>query len=546
MDLWHKTIGSVLDELAYKMPEHEAVVYNDRNYRRTWKELNDECDIVARAFMSLGIGKGDHVAIWATNIPEWLLTFFAAVKLGAVLVTINTAYKAYELKYLLSQSDTKLLVMSEGHKGTSYIEILRELCPDISGQNPEHLALSMFPCLHTVITVTEDKIDGMLNFRDLFAKAGQTSVSDFRALTESLSADEVINMQYTSGTTGFPKGVMLTHKGILNNGRFCGDSINFTKNDRLCIPVPFFHSFAISAIMECVSHGSTMVPIEYFRPEMVLKTVYDQKCTALHGVPAMFIIMLNHCNFNMYDLSSLRTGIIAGSPCLKSTMEDAINKMGMKDITIAYGLTEASPGCTISNADDDIGHRISTVGRDMPFCENVIVDSKTGEEVPDGLPGEFCTRGYHVMRGYYKMPEETSSVIDKDGFLHTGDLAVREKDGYYRIIGRIADTINRGGENIYPKEIEEFLITNSKIRNVQIVGVPSKIYGEEVAAFIVLKDGENMTEDEVKLFASKNIAGYKVPSFVFFVESFPMTASKKVQKFKLRKMATELITDIKS
>ena len=543
-ELWDRTIGSILDELAEKAPDKAAVIYNDRPYKRTWKEFNDECDRIARGLMALGVGKGDHVAIWATNIPEWLLTFYATVKLGAVLVTVNTAYRVFELQYLLAQSDTKVLVMGKGYRDTLYADIVNELCPDLKSQNPEHLMLPMLPCLRSIVTVDEEKgvQAGMLGFSELYKRADSVPFEVYRALTESLSSDEVINMQYTSGTTGFPKGVMLTHKNILNNGRFIGDNMKLSEKDRLCITVPLFHCFGmVLAMMACISHGTSMVPVEYFQTVKTMSAISEQKCTAVHGVPTMFIAMLGHPDFDKYDFSHLRTGIMAGSPCPIKTMQEVIDRMGMREITIVYGQTESSPGCTMSNADDTIEHKVATVGRDLPGCENKIVDLETGEEVPDGTPGEFCTRGYHVMSGYYKMPAATEQVIDKQGWLHTGDIAVREPDGYYRITGRAKDMIIRGGENIYPKGIEDFLYTHPDISDVQVIGVPSKKYGEEVMAFIILKPGRTLTEQQVKDYVAHNMARHKVPSYVAFVDEFPMTASNKIQKYKLRDMAVSML-----
>ncbi|HPF56924.1 MAG TPA: AMP-binding protein, partial [Clostridiales bacterium] len=516
-------------------------VYNDVPYRRTWKEFNDECDVIARGLLELGVGKGDHVAVWATNVPEWLLTFYATIKIGAVLVTVNTAYKVFELEYLLRQSDSKVLVMIDGWKSNSYVDIVNELCPMLANQNPERLKLPMLPCLKNILYVGEKTPAGMLNFNVLYERAKETPPEMLSALAEQLNADEVINMQYTSGTTGFPKGVMLTHKNILNNGRFIGDNMKFTENDRLCITVPLFHCFGmVLAMMACISHASTMVPVDMFNAEKVMRTLDNQKCTAVHGVPTMFIAMLEHPDFSKYNFSHLRTGIMAGSPCPIKTMQDVIDKMGMRDITIVFGQTEASPGCTMSTTDDTIERRVATVGRDLPGCENKIVDTETGETLGPGKPGEFCSRGYHIMKGYYKMPEATRQAIDKDGWLHTGDIAMVDEDGYYKITGRLKDMIIRGGENIYPKEIEDFLYHLPEVSDVQVVGIPSKKYGEEIMAFIVLKEGKTLTEEDVKNAVTKSMARHKTPAHVAFVKEFPMTASDKIQKFKLREMAVKI------
>ncbi len=540
VELWHKTIGGRLDELARDFPDREAVVYNDIDYRRTWKEFNDECNTVARGLMDLGVGKGDHVAIWATNIPEWLLTFYASVKIGAVLVTVNTAYRVFELEYLLRQSDTKVLVMGEGFRTTKYADIVNELCPTLAGQNPEKLMLPLLPCLKNVICTTEDTPSGMLNFKDLYKRAENVPFEVLKALEDDVEPDEIANMQYTSGTTGFPKGVMLTHKSILNNGRFIGDNMKFTENDRLCITVPLFHCFGmVLAMMACITHATTMVPVDFFQAEKVMRTLDDQKCTAIHGVPTMYIAMLEHPNFSKYKFY-LRTGIMAGSPCPIKTMEDVIEKMGMRDITIVFGQTEASPGCTMSSADDTIERKVNTVGRDLPGCENKIIDLVTGETLGPGQKGEFCSRGYHIMKGYYKMPEATAQAIDADGWLHTGDIAMVDEQGYYKITGRTKDMIIRGGENIYPKEIEDFMYHIPEISDVQVVGIPSKKYGEEVMAFVILKDGCTLTEEQVKETVMKNMARHKTPSHVAFVDEFPMNAAGKIQKFKLRELAIKI------
>lgn len=541
MEFIENTLGGVLDDLSKNNPNGWAVRYTDRNYFRTWKELNDEADLIARGMMSLGVKKGDHVAIWATNTPEWILTLFAAAKIGAVLVTVNTNFKILELEYLLRQSDTKLLVMIGGFKNNDYVATVNELLPELkttSGEiESEHL-----PFLKRVVFAGKETPEGMLNFEDLKILGGDFPVEIYEKNKKTLNTHDVVNMQYTSGTTGFPKGVMLTHYNILNNGKTIGDGMKFTKNDKLCITVPFFHCFGlVLAMMACITHGTTMVPVERYSPVPVMNAISVEKCTAVHGVPTMFIAMLEHAQFNNFDFSSLRTGIMAGSPCPIEVMKKVIDKMNMREIVIVFGQTEASPGCTMTTTSDSIDKRVNTVGRAFPGVECKIIDPESGEELPINTPGEFCARGYNIMKGYYKMPEATAQAIDKDGWLHTGDLCTVDEDGYYKVVGRIKDMIIRGGENIYPKEIEECLYTCDKVSDVQVIGVPSEAYGEEVMACVILKEGEEMTEEEVKEFVGARMAKHKVPRYVRFVDSFPTNAAGKIQKFKMREEAIEIL-----
>ncbi len=541
MEFIENTLGGVLDDLSKNNPNGWAVRYTDRNYFRTWKELNDEADLIARGMMSLGVKKGDHVAIWATNTPEWILTLFAAAKIGAVLVTVNTNFKIFELEYLLRQSDTKLLVMIGGFKNNDYVATVNELLPELkttSGEiESEHL-----PFLKRVVFAGKETPEGMLNFEDLKILGGDFPVEIYEENKKTLNTHDVVNMQYTSGTTGFPKGVMLTHYNILNNGKTIGDGMKFTKNDKLCITVPFFHCFGlVLAMMACITHGTTMVPVERYSPVPVMNAISVEKCTAVHGVPTMFIAMLEHAQFNNFDFSSLRTGIMAGSPCPIEVMKRVIDKMNMREIVIVFGQTEASPGCTMTTTSDSIDKRVNTVGRAFPGVECKIIDPESGEELPINTPGEFCARGYNIMKGYYKMPEATAQAIDKDGWLHTGDLCTVDEDGYYKVVGRIKDMIIRGGENIYPKEIEECLYTCDKVSDVQVIGVPSEAYGEEVMACVILKEGEEMTEEEVKEFVGARMAKHKVPRYVRFVDSFPTNAAGKIQKFKMREEAIEIL-----
>ncbi|MDD2269791.1 MAG: AMP-binding protein [Eubacteriales bacterium] len=535
-----KTLGDYLTSIADKYPNRTAIKYTDRDFKRTWKELNEEAETIAKAFLALGIKKGDHVAIWATNVPEWYLTLFATAKIGAVLVTVNTNYKVFEAEYLLKQSDTKLLVLIDGFKDADYIATMKELCPDVDKTDGNDVNSERLPCLKTMVYAGDKEHKGFLNWSKLYDLAKTVTEEEFRKASSGLDCHETINMQYTSGTTGFPKGVMLTHYNIINNGRVIGDGMAFTPEDRLCICVPMFHCFGlVLATMAAITHATEIIPIEAFHPKKVLDALQSEECTACHGVPTMFISMLDHPDFPNYHLPKLRTGIMAGSPCPIKVMEDVINKLHMRDIVIVYGQTESSPGCTMTTTTDSIEKRVSTVGRAFPGVEIKIIDPETGKTVPAGVPGEFCARGYNIMRGYYKMEEATKIAIDKDGWLHTGDLAVVDEEGYYKITGRIKDMIIRGGENIYPKEIEEFLYTLPKVKDVQVIGVPSVQYGEEVCAVIVLRDGEEMTEEEVKDAVRASMARHKVPKYVDFVDSFPMTASGKIQKYKMREAAIE-------
>ena len=538
-----RTISGQVEYIAEHYPSQPAVKYHKGfDYARTYAELDADCSRVAKAFLALGVKKGEHIAMWATNYPQWIMTLFGASKIGAVFVTVNTNYKIYEAEYLLKQSDSKVLVMNRGFKDCDYVEIMKELVPETSSCGDGEINSKRLPYLKRIITIDPD-IDepGMLTWEKFLSLGDGVSDAELAEAKAKTDIHDVVNIQYTSGTTGFPKGVMLTHYNVLNNGLSIGDCMKFSRDDRLCIPVPFFHCFGlVLAIMACITHGTTMVPVNYYRPLDVLETLDAEKCTAVHGVPTMFIAMLQHPRFKEFNLC-LRTGIMAGSPCPIEMMKRVINEMGMREITITYGQTEASPGCTMTTTDETLEHRVNSVGRSMPRVETKIIDPETGEELPDGQNGEFCARGYNIMKGYYKMPEATSQAIDKDGWLHTGDIACRGSDGYYKITGRIKDMIIRGGENIYPKEIEDFLYTHEKIRDVQVVGVPSVQYGEEICAFVIPNDGCTITEDEVKDYVKANMARHKVPKFVIITDSFPMNAAGKIQKYKLREQAVDVL-----
>jgi len=532
------TIGGLLDQMAERFPGNDALVYVDRGLRYSYLEFNEVCRRVAKGLLKLGVKKGDHVSIWATNVPEWVILSFATAKIGAVLVTVNTSYRTSELEYILKQSDSGYLFLVKGFKDIDYMETLYEVVPELRNSAPGTLRSEVLPCLKQVVYIGEETPAGTINFNDLYSLADAVSDEELREVERSIDIHEVVNMQYTSGTTGFPKGVMLTHYNLTNNGFYIGECMKFTEKDRLCIPVPFFHCFgSVLAVMASVTHGTAMVPIVTFNPLQVLQAIEQERCTAVHGVPTMFIAELEHPDFDKFDLASLRTGIMAGSVCPIEVMKRAVNDMHMTEITSVYGQTESSPGITQTRTEDSIELRVATVGRALPGAEVKIIDIETGATLPPGKQGELCARGYMVMKGYYKMPEETAKVIDADGWLHTGDLAVMDENGYCKITGRIKNMIIRGGENIYPKEIEEFLYTHPKVSDVQVYGVPDRKFGEQVMAAIVVKKGMEMTEDEVRDFCKGRIANYKIPRYVKFVDSYPMTASGKIQKFKLREMA---------
>jgi len=531
-------MGQLLEDIARRYPDNDALVYPDRDLRYSYREFDAVCDRVAKGLLAMGVRKGDHVAIWATNVPEWVVLQFASAKIGAILVTVNTNYKAVELEYVLKQSDSTTLFLVQGFKDTDYVETLYSVVPELRDAKPGELQSQSLPFLKNVVFLGDHDFAGMRRWSAIEALGQGVADDRLAAVKATLGEHEVINMQYTSGTTGFPKGVMLTHYNIINNGFNIGECMRFSENDRLCIPVPFFHCFGcVLGVLACVTHGSAMVPVEIFNPEVVLRTIASERCTAVHGVPTMFIAELDHPNFNRYDLSSLRTGIMAGSPCPTEVMKRVIREMYMTEITIAYGQTESSPVITQTRTDDPLELRVATVGRALPDVEVKIVDIETGETLSPGRQGELCTRGYLVMKGYYKMPDETARVIDADGWLHTGDLAVMDENGYCKITGRIKNMIIRGGENIYPREIEEFLYTYPKVADVQVYGVPDAKYGEQVMAAIKLKENTSATAEDIINFCRGSIANYKVPRYVKFVDEFPMTASGKIQKFKLREMA---------
>ena len=534
------TFPQVLDRMVEEFPDQYAFRYTTCDYTRTYKEFRDDVDTFARALISMGVKRGDHVAIWATNVPQWYITFWATVKIGAVLVTVNTAYKIYEAEYLLRQSDTHTLVMIDGYKDSDYVAIIKELCPELENtETGKPLYSKRLPFLRNVITV-DSRQKGCMTWEQAMERASETPLEEVFRRAALISKHDVCNMQYTSGTTGFPKGVMLTHYNVVNNGKNIGDCMDLSTADRLMIQVPMFHCFGmVLAMTAAMTHGTTMSPIPYFSPRVSLDCINREKITAFHGVPTMFIALLEHPDFEKTDFSHMRTGIMAGSPCPVKVMQDVIDKMHMSEICITYGQTEASPGCTMSKTTDSIDTRVNTVGGAMFGVECRIGDPETGETLPDGTDGEFLARGYNIMKGYYKMPEATAAAIDADGWLHTGDLARRDANGNFKITGRIKDMIIRGGENIYPKEIEDFIYTHPKVKDVQVIGVPDEQYGEEIMACVIVRDGETLTEDELRDYIRSHMAKHKTPRYISFVDSFPMNAAGKILKYKMRENAVE-------
>ena len=492
-------------------------------------------DTFARALIAMGVRAGHHVAVWATNIPQWYIAFWAVTKIGAVLVSMNTAYKIHEAEYLLRQSDTHTLIMIDGYRDSDYAGIMAELCPEAAATVPgQPLHCKRLPFLRNIITVGFRQ-KGCLTWAEALRRAEQVPVDEVYRMAARVDKNDVCNMQYTSGTTGFPKGVMLTHYNVVNNGKCIGDRMDLSTADRMMVQVPMFHCFGmVLAMTAAMTHGATLLPLPYFSPKPALACINSEHITAFHGVPTMFIALLEHPDFAKTDFSYMRTGIMAGSPCPISVMKDVVEKMHMTEITIVYGQTESSPGCTMSSADDPIEVRVGTVGHALPEIECKIVDPETGADCPDEVTGEFVARGYNIMKGYYKMPKATAAAIDADGWLHTGDLACRTKEGNYRITGRLKDMIIRGGENIYPKEIEEFIYTHPKVKDVQVIGVPDEQYGEEIMACVILKDGETMTEEEMKAYIRDHMARHKVPRYIDFVTEFPMNVAGKILKYQMR------------
>ncbi|MDR2472797.1 MAG: AMP-binding protein [Tannerella sp.] len=543
IELSDRTLGDWLEYWAETTPDKEYIVYSDRNLRFTWKQFNERVDDMAKGLISIGVTNGTHVGIWATNVPDWLTFLFAAAKIGAVAVTVNTSYKQTELEYLMKDSDIHTLCITEGVFDGSYVDMVYSMLPELKTSQRGYFANEKFPQVKNVVFIGQEKYRGMYNTAELLLLGQNVADERFNTMKTKVKCHDTVNMQYTSGTTGFPKGVMLSHHNIANNGFLTGEHMHFTADDKLCVCVPLFHCFGVVlATMNVLTHGCTQVMVERFDPLVVLASIHKERCTALYGVPTMFIAELSHPMFDMFDLTCLRTGIMAGSLCPIELMRKVNEKMFI-EITSVYGLTESSPGMTHTRIDDPFDVRCTTVGRPFEFTEVAVIDPETGEHLPDDVQGELCCRGYNVMKGYYKNQEATEEVIDKDGFLHSGDLGKRDANGNYLVTGRIKDMIIRGGENIYPREIEEFLYHLEGVKDVQVAGIPSEKYGEEVGAFIILHDGATLTEEEVREYCRGKIARHKIPRYVLFVTEYPLTGSGKIQKFKLKDVGLNMLKD---
>ena len=533
--LLRKTIPEALAETVARRGPHPAAIFRQAGRRYTWSELAREVDAVAAGFLALGLEKGDRVGIWSPNRPEWLVTQFATARVGLVLVTINPAYRVSELEYVLNKVGCKALVTAAAFKTSDYLDMIRSLAPELETAEPGRLNAAKLPALKAVIRMGADRSPGMMNFDDLARLAGPAQAKRLDAITASLDPDDAINIQFTSGTTGAPKGATLTHYNILNNADLVTRTIRLGEADRLCIPVPLYHCFGmVMGTLGCVTKGAAMVfPSEGFEPKASLEAISAERCTGFYGVPTMYVAMLDHPDFKAHDVSSLRTGIMAGAPCPIEVMKRVVSDLHMPEVTIAYGMTETSPVSFQSHVDDPLEKRVSTVGRIHPHVEVKVVDGD-GQVVPVGQSGELCTRGYSVMKGYWDEPQRTAEAIDGGGWMHTGDLATIDKDGYCNIVGRVKDMVIRGGENVYPREIEEFLYRHPKVSEVQVFGVPDEKYGEEIAAWVVLQPGQEATEEDIRAFCKGQIAHYKVPRYVRFKQALPMTVTGKAQKFVMR------------
>lgn len=536
------TIGDKFDQIVAEYPDNDALIVLHQDIHWCYRQLQEEVNRCARALLAIGVKPGDRVAIWAPNCSEWTLTQFATAKVGAILVNINPAYRTHELEYALNQSGARFLVTADSFRLSDYRAMLMELAPELTASAEGQLKSQKLPELECVINLSAEKYPGMWRWTDFMAQSDTVSQQDVNDLQATLQFDDPINIQYTSGTTGFPKGATLSHHNILNNGFFVAESMGFTSDDRLVIPVPLYHCFGmVMGNLGCMTHGAAMIyPGEGFEPEAVLKAVHSQRATALFGVPTMFIAELDHPEFDQFDLSTLRTGIMAGSICPAEVMRQVINKMNMKGVQIAYGMTETSPVSTQTGADDSIEKRVSTVGRTQPHLETKIVDPGNGGILPRGEIGELCTRGYSIMLKYWNNDKATQEAIDEAGWMHTGDLATMDEEGYVQIVGRIKDMVIRGGENVYPKEIEEFLYTHPAISEVQVTGVPDKKYGEELIAWVKLNgSNDDITSEDLRAFCKGKITHFKIPRYFKFVEDFPMTVTGKIQKFKMREISIQ-------
>ena len=532
-----ETIGEMLERIAREYPDNEALVSIDQGIRWKYSEFLEKVDELALALMSLDVKKGDRVAIWAMNYAEWVLVQFATAKCGAIMVNINPAYRSFELEYVLKQAEVHTLILQGRFKDSDYVGMFYEACPEATEmQAGKSISPEKFPFLKNVVFMGDISYNGMYTWDEFIAKGHSLGREELKEREEMLSFDDPVNIQYTSGTTGYPKGAVLTHHSVLNNGYTIGSGMGFTSKDRLCIPVPFYHCFGmVLSNMACVTHGSTMIiPSPAFNAEAVLKTINDEKCTAVHGVPTMFIAELKHPNFHKYKYDTLRTGIMAGSPCPIEYMKEVNEKMHMTDIVIVYGQTETSPGVTMTTTSDTLERRVTTVGRTFPHVELKIIDPNTQKIVERGETGEICARGYVVMKCYYNNPSATRRTIDANGWNHTGDLGIMDEEGYVKIVGRLKEMVIRGGENIYPREIEEFFHTNRKIEDAYVIGVPDEKYGEELMVWVKLRDKETMTEEELREFCNGRIARYKIPRYIKFVDSFPMTVAGKIRKGEMR------------
>jgi fatty-acyl-CoA synthase len=535
-----KTIGDMLDGVAAEFAGSEALVSVFESRRFTYVAFQEEVNRCARGLLALGVQKGERVGIWSTNCVAWVLAQFATAKIGAILVNINPACRSYELEFALRQSECNYLVTAERFKDDDYLRTLRELIPELaSADSHRQLHTARFPHLQHITFLGKQRQAGMLPWEELLSWAGRVSSGTLAERQASLDFDDVINIQYTSGTTGFPKGAMLTHHNLVNNGYWVGERMRLTHRDRLCIPVPFYHCFGmVLGNLACVTHGAAMVlPAPHFSPGQTLEAVARERCTALHGVPTMFIAEMEHPQYRRFDLSSLRTGIMAGAPCPVEVMKRVMTEMHCREITIACGMTETSPVCNMTETDDPLELRVASVGKVMPHQEQKIIDPATGKVLPRGEQGELCYRGYHLMRGYYNNPQGTRDMIDSAGWLHSGDLGIMDEQGYVRITGRLRDMICRGGEKIFPREVEEYLFTNPKIAEVCVFGVPDAYYGEQVMAWVKLKDNRAMTAEELQSFCHGHIMDYKIPRYVKFVEDFPRTVTGKVQRFRMREIS---------